>query len=105
MENDPEPVTHFRTFLNSDPPALDALWNRALSAPATARPLSGHEFDLHVVCKPHFQADGLIVAERDRKIVGFAHAGFGPEEPIESPQALNHALGTIGMLVVEAGTD
>ena len=31
-------MTHFRTFRNGDPPALAALWNRALPARATARP-------------------------------------------------------------------
>ena len=27
---------------------------------------------------------GLIVAEKDGRIVGFVHAGFGPDLPVES---------------------
>ncbi|MHC5543803.1 GNAT family N-acetyltransferase, partial [Singulisphaera rosea] len=39
------------------------------------------------------------------KIVGFAHAGFGPDDPPGPALRLNRELGTIGMLVVEPGPD
>ncbi len=94
-------MTHFRTFRNGDPPALAALWNRALPARATARPLSGHEFDTHVVSKVQFDAAGLIVAERDGLIVGFVHSGFGPDELFGKPHHLDYSLGTIAILVFE----
>jgi ribosomal protein S18 acetylase RimI-like enzyme len=32
----------------------------------------------HVFAKPFFDPAGLILAEEDGKLVGFAHAGFGP---------------------------
>ncbi len=94
-------MTHFRTFRNGDPPALAALWNRAVPARAAARPLSGHEFDIHVVSKPHFDAGGLIVAEREGRVVGFVHAGFGPEQPFGPPHRLDYTFGTIAMLALE----
>jgi GNAT superfamily N-acetyltransferase len=96
-------VTHFRPFQNGDSPALAALWNRGVPESEVARPLSGHEFDAHVAAKPNFEAAGLTVAVRDDRVVGFAHAGFGPDDPVGAPLHLNFEMGTIGMLVVEPG--
>ena len=55
----------------------------------------------------NFEAAGLIVAERDERIVAFVHAGFGPDLPVNrtQPFELCHELGTIAMLVIEPGLD
>ena len=98
-------MIYFRSFRNGDPPALAALWNRGIPALGTVRPLSGQGFDAQVIEKPHFEAAGLIVAEREGKVVGFAHAGFGPSEPIGAPHQLCNEMGTIAMLVVEPGPE
>ncbi|MGE3818454.1 MAG: GNAT family N-acetyltransferase [Isosphaeraceae bacterium] len=98
-------MTRFRTFRNPDMPALVALWNRAAPGSAVARPLTVHEFDGHVVSQPLFDAEGLILAEKDDRIVGFAHAGFGPENLLGPPWRLSHELGTTAMLVVEPSSE
>jgi ribosomal protein S18 acetylase RimI-like enzyme len=98
-------VTHFRPFRNDDPPALVDLWNRGLPDRGVVRPLSVHEFDTLVMGKLGFEHAGLIVAERQGRVLGYAHAGFGPLDPQGSSHRLDTTLGTVGMLVLEPGLD
>ena len=99
-------LIHLRPFRNSDIPALAKLWNRGAPASGSARPLSAHEFETHVVSRLGFEAEGLIVAESDRNLVGFVHAGFGPDDSAKSPPLeITRAMGTIAMLVTLPGKD
>jgi ribosomal protein S18 acetylase RimI-like enzyme len=100
-------VTRFRPFRNTDPPALARLWNEAVPRTAAARRLTVHELDAHALGGVLFEAAGLIVAERDGRIAGFVHAGFGPELPIPStrPFELCREIGTVAMLAIEPGLE
>lgn len=91
----------FRPFQNGDPPSLVDLWNRGLPERGAARPLAAHEFDALVMGKLQFDRQGLVVAERDGRPVGFAHAGFGPAEPQGPSHRLDPEMGTLAMLVVD----
>jgi GNAT superfamily N-acetyltransferase len=89
-------VYEFRPFLNSDPPRLAAIWRdqppqRGLMQPATAA-----IFEQLVFSKPYFDPLGLIVALRDGTGVGFAHAGFGPND---EQSAIDTDVGTTYQLM------
>jgi ribosomal protein S18 acetylase RimI-like enzyme len=98
-------VIRFRAFRNGDPPALAELWNRGVPETGVVRPLGAHEFDELVIGKLNFEADGLILAEEDGRLVGFVHAGFGPEFPDGPSHRMDRELGTIAMLVVDPHRD
>jgi ribosomal protein S18 acetylase RimI-like enzyme len=100
-------VTRIRAFRNSDPPALARLWNLAVPNTLDARPLRVHELDTHAWGTVNFEHSGLLVAERDGRIIGFVHAGFGPALPVNSARPLenSHDMGTVAMLVTEQGLD
>ncbi len=101
-------VTHLRTFRNSDPPALAELWNKALVGlvwGSAALPLSPHELDQEVMGKLCFDPRGLIVAERDGRVVGWAHAVFGPDRVEEDVHQVSRQMGAVAMLVVDPEAD
>lgn len=91
---------HLRPFQNTDLAGIVSVWNRLMSGPNVAVPLSNTEFDLFVLSRPYFNRQDLIVATQEQTgvIAGFVHCGFGPEDPQTYCRALSHDLGTIAML-------
>lgn len=97
-------MIHYRPFRNTDPPLLAAIWNQAVPEHSSVRPARVHELDEHAFGSALFDREGLIVADRDGRIAGFVHAGFGPDSPIaDRPFQVNPAMGAIVMLAVAPG--
>ncbi|MDZ4818462.1 MAG: GNAT family N-acetyltransferase [Planctomycetota bacterium] len=73
-------MIQYRVFQNTDPPQLAEVWRASADRVGLAQPMSTELFELHVLNKPYFDRQGLIVALSDDRIVGFVHSGFGPND-------------------------
>jgi ribosomal protein S18 acetylase RimI-like enzyme len=71
-------VIEFRTFRNTDPPGLVEIWNESLTGRGATRLRAATLLEHCLFAKPYFDPAGLLIAEDGGKLVGFAHAGFGP---------------------------
>lgn len=77
----------YRRFLNTDPPSLVDVWNETAAGRGSFPLKSASLLDKWIFSKPYFDPDGLTVAEEEftdgtKKILGFALAGFGPNETL-----------------------
>jgi len=90
-------VISYRPFLNSDPPLLAAIWRGCAGRRGLAQPVTVAMFEQLVLAKPYFDREGLILALDDQQPIGFAHAGFGPNE---NESGLSTELGVVSMLLV-----
>jgi GNAT superfamily N-acetyltransferase len=70
----------YRTFRNTDPPVLTALWRSRAGQPGLMQPVSCDLLEQLVFARLYFDYAGLVVAWEDGRPVGFAHAGLGPNE-------------------------
>lgn len=90
-------VHQFRSFCNSDPPQLAEIWREQPPQRGVAQPVTAGLLDQLVFSKQYFDPEGVIVAHQDDRIIGFAHAGFGPNDDLT---ALSTELGTTYQLMV-----
>ncbi len=70
----------YRTFRNTDPPAIAAIWQSRAGQRGLVQPVSCDLLEQLVFAKLYFDYRGLIIAWEEGRPVGFAHAGFAPNE-------------------------
>lgn len=70
----------FRTFSNCDPPAMVRVWRSRGAQRGLLQPVSADVFEQLIFAKLYFDYEGLVLAFDDGEPLGFAHAGFGPDE-------------------------
>jgi ribosomal protein S18 acetylase RimI-like enzyme len=90
-------VIHYRTFRNADPPGLVGVWNAAFTGRGAVRLQGCAWIEYFLFSKPYFDPASLIVACADGQIVGFAQAGFGPND---TESALDPQTGVLCLLGV-----
>jgi ribosomal protein S18 acetylase RimI-like enzyme len=73
-------VTEYRTFRNADPPQLAAVWGDAFPGRGAYPNITAATLERWLFPKPYFDPAGLLVADAGGVVVGFSHAGFGPDE-------------------------
>jgi ribosomal protein S18 acetylase RimI-like enzyme len=90
-------VVDYRTFRNTDPPQIVALWNGCRLGRGAAQGVSVDAFEQTVFSRPYFDRAGFLVATDGDRVVGFAHAGFGANE---QESGLDRETGLICAVVV-----
>ena len=93
---------HFRSFRNSDPPALVAVWQSRAGQPGLNPAVGTEIIEQFVLAKLCFDAEGLILAHNYDRVLGFAHASFGPND---MEDAVSTELGTTELLMVRSDCD
>lgn len=87
----------FRPFRNSDPPRIAQLWSCQPPQRGLAQPVSASVLELCLFSKQYFDPKGLTVAFEGDQLVGFSHAGFGPNSELTG---LDTSMGTTHMVMV-----
>lgn len=89
----------YRPFRNSDPPGLAEIWRTQPPERGLAQPMSASLIEAHVLAKPYFERQSLIVAEQGSELVGFVHAAFGPNA---AGTGINTQVGVTCLVMVRA---
>lgn len=71
-------VIRYRRFRNDDPPKLVEVWNEVFTGRGSYKLHGTSQLEKCAFAKPYFDPDGFVVAEENGRVVGFGHAGFGP---------------------------
>lgn len=92
----------FRSFRNFDPPVLTDLWQSRAGQTGLLQPVSPDLFEQLLFAKLYFDYSGLFLACEDGQAIGYAHAGFGPNE---QQSAISTDAGVTCAIVVRPDCD
>jgi len=95
-------MLEIRPFRNFDPPLITELWRSRLPQHGLCPQVCCSLFEQLVFAKLYFDYAGLLLAFEDGRPVGFAHAGFGPNE---AENDISTVLGTTCLLLVRPDCD
>ena len=73
-------VIKYRQFHNTDPPHVAKLWRECALSRGAAAGVRCDAFETLNYAQPYFEAEGLILATENDKVVGMVHAGFGTND-------------------------
>lgn len=90
----------YRKFKNTDPPLITDLWRSRAGQPGLLHPVSCDLLEQLLFAKLYFDYSGFILAFQDDFPVGFAHAGFGPND---QRNAVSFDLGVTSIIVTRPG--
>lgn len=91
-----------RSFNNFDVEAMVKFWNEAQYPQYRFCPISLDLMEQMVFAKAYFDPRGLKVAFKGKELVGFAHAGFGPNDRYNS---VDYRCGCIPMICYKDSPD
>ena len=75
------------------------LWNRLPKVSGLVERTDYTTLERHIFAKPYFDREGFSVAVDDGKIIGFAHAGFSPQESLAE---LDYKTGIVSQMRLDA---
>lgn len=87
----------YRAFHNTDPPRIYRLWHECDLGRGAAQGFSRDALESLIFAELYFDKRGLIVACDGPNVVGYVHAGFGPNA---EGTALSYESGTICAVMV-----
>lgn len=87
----------YRSFLNTDIPLITEIWRTHQPLRGLVHALSASSLEQHILSKPYFERNGLILAIDNGHPLGFVHVGFGASESLDD---INQEIAVISMLMV-----
>ena len=88
-------MVQYRTFRNTDPPRLIAVWNETFPNRGAPRLANNMLLERYVLAKSIFDPQGLIVAEDNGACVGFVHAAMSQNPFNTQPLGVTGLIGVL----------